>query len=401
MLLLSSICLKAAAQLDSLSFYSVNMLRPEDAKRLDFCIDNLNFIRDNEYKGSMVKGYTLPGIWILPKFTYQPLRNLKLEAGAYLLRYWGANVYPNLNYSDLAIWKGEQYQKGFHALPFFRVQYRPHPTLDIVLGHYYGRNNHKLIEPLYNPEMGLTADPEAGVQILWNVKPFSLDAWVNWESFIFQDDTHQEAFTFGLSTRFKFNKPTSQYHFYIPLQGLFQHRGGEINTEDKSRQIKTWLNAAAGFGTDININRRILKKANIEADYAYFSQQAGTLLPFDKGFGIQARASVDLCRFRLIAGYWQSKDFVTIFGNPHFGCVSVIPDADITYDDPKMIFFKVQYSQDIAKGFSWGIHADLFNQLPVDMYDAESGWSRQKNAPSIAVGLYLRTNFRFLLKRFQ
>ena len=113
MLLLSSICLRTAAQLDSLSFYSVNTLRPEDAKRLDFCIDNLNFIRDNEYKGSMVKGYTLPGIWILPKFTYQPLKNLKLEAGAYLLRYWGANVYPNLNYSDLAVWKGEQYQKGF------------------------------------------------------------------------------------------------------------------------------------------------------------------------------------------------------------------------------------------------------------------------------------------------
>ena len=35
---------------------------------------NLNFFRNNEYKGELVKGYTLPGLWILPSVSYQPLR---------------------------------------------------------------------------------------------------------------------------------------------------------------------------------------------------------------------------------------------------------------------------------------------------------------------------------------
>jgi hypothetical protein len=42
-----------------------------------------------------------------------------------------------------------------------------------------------------------------GVQMQWQTKPLDFDVWVNWESFIFDKDTHQEAFTFGLSARYK------------------------------------------------------------------------------------------------------------------------------------------------------------------------------------------------------
>lgn len=396
---LSFVFLPVSAQLDSLSFYDECRLNPEDKNKLEFCFDNLNFVLDNEYKGVLVKGYTLPGLWLLPRFTYQPLKNLKVEAGAYLLRYWGADRYPNLNYSDIAVWKGGQYQKGFHALPFFRVHYRASKTFDIILGHYYGKNNHRLIEPLYNAEMGLSADPEAGMQLLWKTRVFDMDAWINWESFIFQQDDHQEAFTFGISSRLKAAGFSDKVNVYFPIQTLFQHRGGEINTEAHFRSIQTWLNAAGGVGINVNGSRKIFRRFNAEVDGAFFSQQAGTLLPFDRGFGFQARAFVDLYRFRILGGYWQSHDFVTIFGNPHFGCVS-IQDENITYKNPKMLFFKIQYAQRIAKGFAWGIHADLYNQLPVMVNDPEVGWYRQKNAPSVAVGLYLRTNFSLLLKKF-
>ena len=75
-----------------------------------------------------------------------------------------------MNYKDIATWKGQQTQEGFHILPFFRVQLTAARNVDIVIGNIYGKSNHHLIEPLYNPETSLSTDPEAGLQILWRNK---------------------------------------------------------------------------------------------------------------------------------------------------------------------------------------------------------------------------------------
>lgn len=387
------------AQMDSLLFHENHIIDRNGKGELKFSFDNINFIRDNEYQGKLTKGYTLPGFWIQPTFSYQPLKNLKVEAGVYLLRYWGANKYPNLNYSDIAEWKGEQTQKGFHCLPVFRVQMALSGNFNIILGTLYGKNNHHLVEPLYNEELGLTADPEAGIQLLWNTRPMDFDMWVNWESFIFQNDYHQESFTFGLSTRFKANRPTARTHVYFPLQMLFQHRGGEINPDAESRKIKTWLNAAAGVGTDIHLRNRFFTKLNLEAAATYFSQQSGDMLPFNKGYGIYAKATANIWRFRIQAGYWQCKDFITIFGNPLFGTIS-IHEEGLTYDSPKMINAGIEYSQSLGKGFSWGIHANIYNNLESDAHSKSQGWYKEGNAMSLAAGLYLRINPSFILKRF-
>ena len=154
---------------------------------LRFNLRNINFFRDNEYQGNLTKGYTLPGFRLLPSVSYQPLKILNLEVGAYMLHYWGANKYPNLNYSDMPSWKGEQTQSGFHVLPFLRAQVALTPNFQIVIGSIYGSVHHGLIEPLYNPETALSGDPETGLQFLWDTRWFKFDTWVNWESFIFDD----------------------------------------------------------------------------------------------------------------------------------------------------------------------------------------------------------------------
>lgn len=66
--------------------------------------------------------------------------------------------------------------------------------------------------------------------------------------FYLQEDIHQEAFTVGLSTRFKFNDPDSRFHFYAPLQVLAQHRGGEIDTI-LTNSVQTLMNGAVGIGS--------------------------------------------------------------------------------------------------------------------------------------------------------
>lgn len=58
-------------------------------RELSVEFDNLSFFKDDEYTGSFMKGYTLPGLWLQAKAVYYPLEMLKLEAGVHLQRFWG------------------------------------------------------------------------------------------------------------------------------------------------------------------------------------------------------------------------------------------------------------------------------------------------------------------------
>lgn len=401
LLLLTTANAKAqvSVHIDSLLFENSHRIDSASCGELRLNFDALCFFRDNEYKGSLSKGYTLPGYRLQPTVSYQPLKNLCVEVGVSMLHYWGANKYPNLNYSDIATWKGDQTQTGFHLLPFFNVQLAVSQNFNLILGNICGGANHRLIEPLYNQENALSADPEMGVQMQWQTKPLDFDVWVNWESFIFDKDTHQEAFTFGLSTRFKANRPERRTHVYFPLQVVMQHRGGEINPDAEQRQVKTWMNAAAGVGVTIHTDNSILTRLNAEADVAYYRQMTGALLPFDNGKGLYLKAEADIWRFCLRGAYWDSSKFISIFGNPLYGSVG-IHNRDFQMQRNRTVCAQLSYAQELGKGFSWGVQADVFNTLPTDDFVVDNKVYNNNNKVSLAAGIYLRVKPSFLLKKF-
>lgn len=236
----------AEAQVEDKVYKRDYNIRPEDAKGLFIELDNISFFKDNEFAGPVMKGYSLPGLWLQPKAVYYPLKNIKLELGVHALIYSGAYKYPNMAYHDIATWKGEQYQKGAHVLPFFRAQFTLN-KVNLVIGNIYGGSTHRLITPLYHPELNLTADPEAGFQILYDTRAFHLDAWVNWQSYIFEGDSHQEAFTAGLASQIDYNRPDARVHVYSPVQAIIQHRGGEQDTL-YTNSVQTLMNGAVGVG---------------------------------------------------------------------------------------------------------------------------------------------------------
>lgn len=380
-------------------FKSDHRIDPDKKGQLSVELDNISFFKDNEYSGSIMKGYSLPGLWVQPKVVFYPLSNIKLEVGAHMLRYWGATKYPSLAYQDIATWKGNQYQHGFHVLPFFRAQMALSDHVNIVLGDIYGGANHNLIEPLYNPELNLTADPEAGLQLLYDSRRFDLDVWVNWESFIFHGDTHQEAFTVGLSARYKLNDPESRFHFYMPLQGLAQHRGGEIDTI-YTNSVQTLMNGAVGAGAVWNTGNPIVKNVNLEFDVAGYYQQAGDLWPYGSGSGFYVRASADIYDFRVKTSYWKSNKFISMFGSPFYGAVSTSMDG-VTFDGQNLVYLGLEYSRSFGKGFSVGVDVDVYQHLPVNMYEqGVDGIRKSGSATSFSAGIYFRINPSFLIKSF-
>ena len=385
------------AQIESLLGQTDYQLDSCETKKLNMEVASISFFKDNEFAGDIMKGYSLPGLWIAPQLTYQPLKNIRLEAGAHALIYHGTYKYPNYAYRDIAKWKGSEYQRGAHLLPLFRGQIALRNT-NIIVGHLYGGQNHQLILPLYNPELNLTADPENGLQVLFDRKRFHFDAWINWESFIFENSTHQEAFIAGFSSRVHFTDPESKVNVYMPIQGIAQHRGGE---QDTAFSVQTLMNGAIGLGVRWNLQNRIVKWMNFEADLMGYYQQAGNLWPFGGGsaqlFSAEAMFAYGL---HLRADYFHSNQFISMLGSPYFGSVSTKNPGARFCGHPQTLHLALDYSRAFGKHYAIGAKVEAYYTNPGAMTTAEGVTTPGRTGINTSFGFYFRIQPSFLLKKF-
>jgi len=396
----SSVFQPASAQLCDSLYLNIKTIEPEQTGRLALEIDNMTFFKNNEFNSTVQKGYTLPGFWLQVKGTYQPLSNLRFEMGAHSIWFWGTTRYPAFAYKDVSTWQGQDYSNNVHVLPYFRANLALSDNFNIVLGDLFGGANHCLSEPLYNPELNLTSDPETGVQLLYNNNWLNIDAWVNWITYIYKLDTHEEAFVTGLSSRFLLNCPSSRFHIFMPVQLLTQHRGGEINAVKSG--VTTVLNGAVGAVLRWNINNGALKFMDFETDYAVYKAVKGSFSDLRKGSGLYSKLSLQLNSFNLWTSYWQCNDFVTMFGSPFFGAVST-KEAGMLYDRPQMLYLGGEYLRTLGKGFAVGVKASAYCYIAGTMYSSASGEVQPRpfgNNSNFSAGVCLRLNPSFLIKNF-
>jgi hypothetical protein len=362
--------------------------------------DNISFFKNNEFSSTVQKGYTLPGLWLQVKASCYPLANIKLEGGLHSVWFWGSTRYPAFAYKGISSWNGQDYAHNVHVLPYFRAQVALSKNADIIFGDIYGGSNHRLIEPLYNPELNLTSDPETGLQFLYRSKWVHFDTWVDWMTYIYNLDTKQEAFVAGASARFTANSPESPFHVYCQLQGLTQHKGGEIDITDK--EVQTVMNGAAGAGVTWNSNRKTLRYINAEFDLAGYAFPKGRVSIPDRGLGYYAGLAVQLSDFNIRTAYWACRNFMPVFGSAFYGAVST-REQNMFYKNPEMIYSGAGYIRPLGKGFAFGIKAEAYYYLSGKMYNPETGacassaFGRNTN---YSVGVCLRINPSFLLKQY-
>lgn len=316
-------------------------------------IDALAFFKDNEFDGDVVRGYSLPGFRVQPRVSFTPLPQIRLEAGFHATVYEGTNKYPSYVFHDIATWKGNKYQHGAHVLPFLRAtaslgaQRRSQTTM--VLGDIYGGMNHGVALPLWNPELTLTDDPEMGLQIIVDRKRWHSDVWLNWQSYIYEEDTHQEAFTVGWTQRVSLTSRQPEQcaagHFYLPLQFVVQHRGGEQDVSGLG--VQTVGNGAFGVGWEWRPQRnKVVTQVAAEALALGCLQQSGHLWPYDFGAALWAGASVELWHdLSIKAGCFHApKQFCSLYGSPYFGTMSVKHPGQ-TFDGTTTGYWDVEYGR--------------------------------------------------------
>jgi len=382
-------------------FTDIYTLSPEKEGTVEISLDNLSFLKNNEYEGgNILSGYTLPGVRLNPHVIYYTSPIVKLEAGISLLKYWGANKYPNHTYLGIADWKADDYQKGFHFLPTFRVQIQPTPQFNIIMGNLYGGSNHQLIEPVYYPELNLTADPEFGVQFLYDSKIVHLDTWLNWESFIFRNDTHGEAFTVGVSTCFRVTKPQAPFYLEIPIQALVKHHGGELH--QTHGEILIHVNSFTGLRWGYNPAKSSFSKIEINVLGGGFTSRATETykLPFTRGWAFYSNIRAWIKDFQIQLSYWRSNDFVNILGNPIFQNVSnSILYPNRTFPCLTILQPGIKYERKIDKGTYLGADLDFFYTPHLIAHESDNSIADIHSSMSFTFGLCLRINPSIVLKK--
>lgn len=363
-----------------------------EVKKLYLEVDALSFFKNNEFVGEKIKGYTLPGFRMSPHLSLAFSQNVRMEVGANIIRYWGSEIYPCYSYLGIAEWESERYQKGVHILPIMRAQFSITDSFHIVFGTLYNRNYHLLCTPLYNNELNYTSDLESGIQILYENRFHSSDLWVNWQSFIFENDIHQEMFVFGYSSRTNIINTKRGLEIGIPLNFVAQHRGGEINIAE-THFIQTYSNYATGLWGKYSFGGKYLKNISLACYYIGFMQNVGTLYPFDKGWAIYPELSVGIHDFQLSMGYFVGKDFISLLGSPHFGNISV-KTPDMTFDKMDMFIGEIEYCYLKSKYFSFGIEGSIIHYFPYTSFRPEYGTMERKRANSFSFGLFLDINPR-------
>lgn len=391
--LLLALSVSASAQMWEALATSPTRIDTATVKTLQLEIDNITFFRDNEFNSRLTTGYTLPGLWLQPKVVYTPLRNIRLEAGLHALIFNGANKYPCYAYHDIATWKGDQYQSGVHVLPWFRAQVEL-GCVDIILGSLYGGENHRLIEPLWNNETNLSQDPEMGLQVRWENSILTSDTWINWQSYIFRESTHQEAFTIGTSWHFNLTNASSQSHWYIPAQIVAQHRGGEIDNSTLGAQ--TLSNFSVGIGLRQRVPSKVLTHLKGELNAVGSYQLKGHLWPYTTRFAAHASAEALLwnaltCR---IGHFSAPREFATLYGSPFFTSLSRLSDGH-PHRGINTTYAHFDYHHTFARHYVIGADAELYQSW---LGKSPEGKSNEFN---VSFGVYFRANPSFLLKRFR
>ena len=377
-------------------------------KTLGIELEALAFFKDNEFDGNVQRGYSLPGVRLQPRLTYTPIDEIKLELGLHATIYSGANKYPCYVFHDIAKWKGDQYQPGAHLLPFFRATAR-FKAITLAVGHIYGGATHGFVEPMYNPELILTDDPEMGFQMIVDTRRWHSDLWMNWQSYIFEESNHQEAFTVGWTQNINVWKRKMQegktHSLGIPIQLLIQHRGGE--QDNSGLGVQTIANGALGLAYEYQAPaNRIVTGIQAEAMAMYCFQQSGNLWPFNSGPALWAKASVDFMRdLRVTAGFFSAKDFCSLYGSQYFGTLST-KHAGGRFSSMNTALIGIEYSRTFAQAYTIGAHLKAYLcktgslTLPADDSHTEPYTIPGEFRTPFSFGVYFRCSPSFVLKRF-
>lgn len=312
-----------------------NSLIENNAKLLDtkwqLNVYNHNFTRNYEYFNKIADGLTYFGTILQPTITFHPQSNLSLEAGAFLRKDFGA--------SGL-----------YDKQPVFRLNYHP-GKWQIIAGQLNGNVSHRMPEPLYNYDRIITNHLEFGNQFLYKDSTLDFDAWINWENMIYKISPVQEAVSGGFHIDWKVVNTTS-WELKIPFSFLAYHKGGQIDTPD--RTLQTLLNMAAGVDLKYHYNQKKNHFIFAEAQVMTYNDFSFTkVYAKSNGYGVMANLGWKFGHTSFSTMYWSAQDFYAVHGAPIYRSVSdQMNNVGYYQKQRSLLFFRLISDYTISDNFT-------------------------------------------------
>ena len=341
------------AQFLQSSFY-IPSIFPEPGKAA-ISIKSVTFFHNNEFFHPLVKGYTLTGTWLQPELQYSFNEVFSASGGIHLLKYHGMEPFTR-------------------ALPVFSFTYMPSENISLTLGNFPGGENHRISEVLFKPERHFSLFPEGGLSINMKNRFAKSELWVNWERIIFHGDPFNEEVTAGSGTYFQLRKTEKVFTIQLPLQILAKHRGGQINTGDRS--VDTWWNMLTGLEAQKPLGGKVFHEFSLMLHLPFYYYEGET------GYGFFPQLGTEILGNKISLGYFRAKDFKTIHGIGLYESFQ-LNMADNNYIEggkSELITLKVGFSKKIHEQVSFVSRLDAW-------YDV------RRSKVDYLSGLYLIVNF--------
>ncbi len=298
----------------------------QDSSGLNFVMENVNFLKNNEFFNDYVKGYTLLGFYINPQLRWKITPKTKLTGGVHLLKYSGVSRFQEIK-------------------PLFRIEQNLTDSLKLIMGNIFQNHNHHFIDPLYHSEKSLNEPLETGIQFLFKRPFLNADIWLNWKNFILYNAPSQEKFEAGayLSPRVAEN---SKFSAHVPVQFLARHKGGQIDTTGKP--LQSIINVAAGPKLAFKIQSPFLNKIELESYFAKYKDiSPEPQLASHQGEAAYNRISASRDNWFLGIAYWYANKFIPISGNPIYSTLS--SQDNLTPESRELITGELRYTYHYKK----------------------------------------------------
>jgi hypothetical protein len=352
-ILFLTLSIKSFSQLDNSSLFFNTEIDTSHEKGVFVKIQNLNFLKNNEYTNPMFDGYTLFGYQFNPQLGYKINKNLSIEGGVFLTKDFGRKIFTDIS-------------------PTFSLRYQKN-DFQLIFGNLNGSLNHQLIEPLYNFDRVFTNRMENGLQFILNKKKFDFDVWIDWLNMTYVGSNEQEKLMVGLNANvFKLKKGV--WEFRLPFQGVVVHKGGQLDTLNAGSH--TDFNYAVGIILKRTVTSKLIENMFLDVRYVLRSNNfyKSTIAIHSWGDGLMANIGFNgAYKTNLLFSYWYGEAYYNELGGDLYSSKSRNVAYSSYYSERirELLIVRLTKKIELAKGVNLTLRVEPY----YDFRDAQLEYS--------------------------
>jgi len=308
-------------------------------------VENLNYVRNTEYKTDITEGRTLLGFQLWPELNYQLGAGTQVALGWYSQRDFG----------------GENWRTN---RPTFYIQHRKNSHL-FRFGTLMGATQHQMIEPLYDPENVIDNRLEEGFQYFRNTKRLDTELWLNWTKAIYRNSPFREEFTAGLRGELVV-LDKEKHKLTVPGTLLAFHKGGEIDTS--KMQAESRYNMSYGLRYCFKPND-FIDSIDVRGYGLNYEDVSPKPINYVNGLGQYLSVAMYARGFGVMLNYYDAHQFYNPSGDPVYRSVSIRNPLYIR-DYRKVGMLRASWETQMTENMRFLFRANImreFNQSTTDV----------------------------------